>query len=131
MDENPANVVAIALADRLSDSGIVGILVGTSVNDTLEIEEVAVSCRALGRRIEDTMLTQALLLMLEGRGLSRVRFFVNQGPRNAPALEWLEAYAGVPVAPGEAFVSMPVEGIRRKALSDAVSITIIPPAVHA
>jgi predicted enzyme involved in methoxymalonyl-ACP biosynthesis len=39
--------VAIALADRLSDSGIVAALVGTRDGDALRIVELFVSCRAL------------------------------------------------------------------------------------
>jgi FkbH-like protein len=111
---HPANVVAVGLRDRLADSGIVALLVGGVDGDILHVSEVAVSCRALGRRLEDTMLTRALLLMTQGRAVRTVTFDVKEGPRNAPAREWLAAYAGMAAMPGTGRVSIAVATIAAK-----------------
>jgi FkbH-like protein len=89
----PRAVITVSLADRLADSGIVAALIGRHEDDRLEIEEVCVSCRALGRRIEGPMLAHAIRLMAAPAQPRRVRFHVQAGPRNAPALEWLRSHA--------------------------------------
>jgi FkbH-like protein len=106
MDLHPSNVVAIGLCDRLADSGIVAFLAGDVDGDVLHITELAVSCRALGRRLEDTIVTRALSLMTQGRAVRMVRFAVAVGPRNSPAREWLAAYAGTAAVPGAGDVSI-------------------------
>ena len=71
LEEHTGNVIAIALSDRLSDSGVIAAVVGRCRDGVLQVEELSVSCRALGRRLEDGMLTRALRLMAEGRAPSR------------------------------------------------------------
>ena len=110
----PASVVAVGLRDRLADSGIVAVLVGSLDGDVLHVSEVAVSCRALGRRLEDTMLTRALMLMAHGRAVRTVTFDVKVGPRNAPAREWLAAYVGMAEPPGAGSVSIALATIAAK-----------------
>jgi FkbH-like protein len=110
----PASVVAVGLRDRLADSGIVAVLVGDLDGDVLHVSEVAVSCRALGRRLEDTMLTRALLLMAQGRAVRTVTFDVKVGPRNAPSREWLAAYVGRAEPPGAGSVSIALATIAAK-----------------
>jgi FkbH-like protein len=48
------------LKDRFGDSGITGILIALVENDTLRIDNWLISCRVLGRRVEDAMLAAAL-----------------------------------------------------------------------
>lgn len=122
--QHPRNVVAASVSDRLSDSGLIAALVGTIRGDTLHVEELAFSCRALGRRLEDSVLTQALLLMAEGRSPAQVSFDIRDGPRNAPARQWLAAYSGGAVAPAAGIVSMPMAVIASKSIStDFIGIT--------
>jgi FkbH-like protein len=122
IDDPDGCVVTIALADRLSDSGIVGLVVGARHGDDLRVCEVCVSCRALGRRIEDTMLTQALRLMAQAWTPERVVFNVRKGPRNAPARDWLARYAGVQLDDDATEVQFPFARIAQCELSPAVSI---------
>jgi FkbH-like protein len=122
IDDADAHVVTIALADRLSDSGIVGLVVGARRGDALFIDEVCVSCRALGRRIEDTMLTQAVRLIAQAWTPERVVFNVRKGPRNAPARDWLARYAGVQLDDDATEVQVPFARVAQGEVSRAVSI---------
>jgi len=121
----PANVVAIRLVDRLCDSGLIGVLVASQIVDTLHIDELCVSCRALGRRVEDTMLTTALALMVAERPFRKVAFSPHQGLRNAPAREWLARYAGSAWERYDDCVEVPVEFISRRPVSSAIRTRIV------
>ena len=90
--------------------------------DALCIDEVCVSCRALGRRIEDTMLTQAVRLIGHAWAPERVVFNVRKGPRNGPARDWLERYAGVRLDDDATEVQVSFARIARCEVSPAVSI---------
>jgi len=122
--EHPANGVAFSLSDKLSDSGVIGALVGEVANGTLHVREAAVSCRALGRSIEDVMMTQALRLMAEGRDIQRVRFDVVQGPRNAPARNWLARYARAEIDEATSYVDVAMADIACRPLPDAIAIAV-------
>lgn len=124
LEERSSNVVAIRLADRLSDSGIVAVLVGSNEGDTLRVEEICVSCRALGRRLEDSMLTQALLLLAGEPPPHRIVFDVRKGPRNEPARQWLAGYANEALADDIDRVEMHFDGIVTKPISSAISTEV-------
>jgi FkbH-like protein len=117
-------IVTITLTDRLSDSGIVGLVVGCRDGDALRIAELCVSCRALGRRIEDTMLTQAVRLLAQGWSPQRVLFDVRLGPRNLPAREWLERYADLRLEPDAMQVPVPFARFVEREISPAVRIRL-------
>jgi FkbH-like protein len=125
LDQNPTNVVAIRLEDRLSDSGIVGLLVGSRKSGTLHVEELCVSCRALGRRLESAMLTTGLLAMAGERIPEKIVFALRRGPRNAPARRWLEQYAGVTLSDATSCVAVPFDVVARKSFSPAIRTEVI------
>jgi FkbH-like protein len=83
-------VVSIALEDRLSDSGIIGLVVGNYKEGQLWIKEVCISCRALGRKLEDIMLVQSIQLILGSQVNLAVAAYYQKAERNSPALKWLE-----------------------------------------
>ncbi len=83
--------LAISMSDKLSDSGIIAILVAHTNTDELQIDELVVSCRALGRNIENKMIFTGVNFMLKKFGLSKALLAYKKGDRNAPALRWLEA----------------------------------------
>jgi predicted enzyme involved in methoxymalonyl-ACP biosynthesis len=120
--QDSRNVVAVRLSDRLSDSGVVAALVGQLEGVVLRIEELSISCRALGRRLEDTLITRALTSMAEGRAVKQVRFDVASGPRNTPARDWLAAYAPGNASYDGPAVIVPIGDIHRRRISDAVTI---------
>jgi len=89
-----SRVVTIRLADRLSDSGIIGALFAREEAEAVVVEELCISCRALGRGLEDVMVAKALETAWPnwpGKGLV---FEQATGPRNAPARHWLQRVAG-------------------------------------
>jgi FkbH-like protein len=123
--ERPANVVAIGLEDCLSDSGIIGAVVGSRQGSTLRVEELCISCRALGRRLEDSMLTRALLLLAGDDPPRRVIFDVRKGPRNEPARQWLAQYANANLAEDADRVDISFETILAKPVSSAIQTEVI------
>jgi predicted enzyme involved in methoxymalonyl-ACP biosynthesis len=60
----------------------------------LVIDEISVSCRALGRGIESPMIALALAPIIERYDLRDVVFYFREGPRNLPARMWLRSFTG-------------------------------------
>lgn len=97
-DEISSNqhILTISLKDKLSDSGIISIIVAHKENSSLFVDEVVVSCRALGRNIEDFMLNNAFkYLKNELKTNDELVFNFKIGDRNNPAKTWLEGYSGL------------------------------------
>lgn len=107
MERTDACVVAVRLKDRLADSGIVAVLVASKEANRLKVEELCISCRALGRRLEDAMVFLALRGMSIAEGCHEIVFRVAHGPRNQPALEWLRHVAALPDLPAEGELAIP------------------------
>jgi FkbH-like protein len=99
LDANDHRVALIGLRDRLSDSGFIGLIVARQEGDVLAIRELAVSCRALGRRLEDLMISQAVRELQLELACPRIEFLHRTGPRNRPAREWLSRLIGRPLVP--------------------------------
>lgn len=108
------HVVTAALRDRLADSGVVALVVGRLLPEgTLLVEELCISCRALGRGIEDHLLAAAIGRLLEETGAGAVRVAYAPGPRNEPARAWLAAHSSAPVTgPGDVALHWDVDACR-------------------
>ena len=87
--------VAVSLVDKLSDSGVIGAVVGHQEDGAFVLDEAAVSCRALGRDLEDAIIWHAIELMAGEPG-GEVIIPFRRGERNGPALRWVERWAAVP-----------------------------------
>jgi len=89
------SVVLCNLTDNIADSGLVSLLVLKAVDGCpIEVIEFAISCRAIGRGLEGQIFwgsTDAALL----NPTERLDIFVRPvtGPRNQPAIQWLEESA--------------------------------------
>jgi FkbH-like protein len=125
LDERPANVIAIRLADRLSDSGIVAMLVGTRIADRLHVHELCISCRALGRRLEDAMLAQGLIAMAGDTMPDKAVFAVREGPRNEPARRWLAQRANTSIEPCGKALEVPFAAILSMPISPAIRTRVV------
>lgn len=88
--------VMFFLEDRLANSGSVGSLLARREDGVLVVDELCISCRAMGRCLEDIMITAALRRIIGDEPIHTVRFAHAVGPRNKPARNWLAAYASVP-----------------------------------
>ncbi len=101
-------IVTVSLADRLSDSGLIGVCVGRHREGFAELDECFVSCRALGRGIEDVIVLGAVERILERFGTKRLKVLFKAGPRNAPAAAFVEKFlAGYLDAPAEFDYTVP------------------------
>lgn len=67
------------------------------------VDELAVSCRALGRGVETPLVLAALRRAVDELGATTVVFPFVGGPRNEPARRWLTEFAGSdPLETGQA-----------------------------
>lgn len=103
--------VGVSLRDRLSDSGMIAAMFGRFEGDALIVDEWVISCRALGRGLEDYMTTHALGAAARGRGVRRIAFTHATGPRNNPARAWLAAYAAQPLVGESGSVELAAQGL--------------------
>lgn len=85
-----SDAVAVDLSDRLSESGVIAFVAAALEGETLFVKEVCISCRALGRRLENAIVLRAVKMMTNYARCRSVAFNFSTGPRNAPALQWLE-----------------------------------------
>lgn len=105
----PASCVAtVHMRDRLADSGSIAVLVAERSGGALRVEELCISCRAMGRQLEDTVVLGALAAMPLLDGCTDVVFVVRHGARNQPALDWLGKLLGLPDQPSEGEHRLPV-----------------------
>ena len=86
---DPPLLVQVSLRDRFADSGWVGMVSGFRRGSEFVVDEISVSCRALGRGLEDLILQQALTRIQLAHDASRVIIESRQGPRNQPAVAWI------------------------------------------
>ena len=94
LEEPGQFAISIGMRDRFCDSGIIGAVFARAESRRLVIDEVAISCRALGRSIESPMIALALAPIIERHGLREVAFRFREGPRNLPARIWLTSFTG-------------------------------------
>jgi FkbH-like protein len=94
VEDPERHAVAISLRDRLSDSGIIGAVFTRFDGRRLVVDEVDISCRALGRRLERLMILEAVRRAIGSSDVVEVAFVFQPGPRNTPAREWLVDVAG-------------------------------------
>jgi FkbH-like protein len=111
MDSPGHRVATIALSDRLSDSGLVGFVSARRDGDALRVEELCISCRALGRGLEDTMIASCVRAMSRELATAAVVFEYSLGPRNGPARDWLARMAGRPLANDAGEVRIPLAAL--------------------
>jgi len=100
--------VAIWMSDRFSDSGLIAaVFLTNDGKGTMSVDELCVSCRALGRGVEDAMIVAAIDATVDAQGenservVSSIRFSTQKGPRNRPALKWLSKFSGTDVTGSE------------------------------
>ncbi len=92
---NSANscILTASMSDKLSDSGIIAILIAKKQDNEILVDELTFSCRALGRNIENIVISKMLLMACEYLKTDYVaNIQYKKGPRNTPALTWLAAY---------------------------------------
>ncbi len=86
-------VLSIFLQDKLSDSGLIGSCLIKKEWDRLVVEECFVSCRALGRGIEEVIVLGAIYIAQQYFNIQKVKILFCKGERNKAAEKFLEDYA--------------------------------------
>lgn len=119
------HVVTAALADRLSDSGVVALVAGRrDAHGRVVVDELCISCRALGRGIEDVLLAAAVGRLMEEFGADATAVAYLPGPRNEPARRWLADHSRYPVdEPGEVLLTWDAAACRALLSDSPVAVT--------
>ena len=84
-------VICINLTDVVSDSGIIGLVIGKIYPRFIEIEEVCISCRAMGRGVENYLILWAIKNIPSINEVDYIDFNVVRGQRNEPAISWISS----------------------------------------
>lgn len=82
-----ALVLAVTVADRFGDSGVVGAILARRQSDTLAIGNVVLSCRVFGRGVEQAALS-ALLEHARASGAGAVTGTYRRSAKNANVAEF-------------------------------------------
>ena len=90
MNDKDSIVISTKLEDKLSDSGIIGVCVLRNKENYLEMEECFISCRALGRGIDDNVVFYPIKLALDKFNQKDLKINFTIGERNKPAQKFLE-----------------------------------------
>lgn len=88
--DDSCRMVTVSLSDRLSDSGLIGVCVGKDRGGYVEVEECFISCRALGRGIDDIIVLGAIQVLTETFGKCAVKIQFQSGARNEPARRFVQ-----------------------------------------
>lgn len=121
MSRADACVASVELTDRLTESGVIAVIVAERTGHALTVTELCVSCRALGRHLEDTIVLETLRRMPLSRDVDTIAFQVSRGPRNQPAIDWLSSVTGT-AWDGASIVPISADRVRAFAVIDGVSI---------
>jgi len=92
MKSPDAVVITASLSDKLSDSGIVGVCVALKREQYVEIDECFVSCRALGRGIDEILVLGMIRCALEHFRCGYLKMDFVNGERNEPAKRFVQMY---------------------------------------
>jgi FkbH-like protein len=87
----------LRLRDRFGDHGLVGVLVARQRGETLEVDTWLLSCRVIGRGVEQTMLAH-LCRRAAARGCTRLEATYVPTARNGPVADLLPRLGFAPVA---------------------------------
>lgn len=92
MKSKDSLVIAVSLSDKLSNSGIIGVCVALDKNEYVEIDECFVSCRALGRGIDEAIVLGAIIEAKKHFNAKKIKVNFKRGERNTPAEMFIEEY---------------------------------------
>ena len=123
LDRSDACVTSVQMKDRLSDSGVIAVIVAERDGERLVIEELCISCRAMGRQLEDTLILAAIRDMPLFAGCREVALHVRHGPRNQPALDWLARLLRNDTRPEPGLHSIPAKLLLDFAPPDGITMS--------
>jgi FkbH-like protein len=80
---------SVEARDRFGDYGLVGLILAESEPHALVVDTFLLSCRALGKSIEDTMLIHLAQVATE-KGCAQLKFPYRPTAKNSPVLDFLK-----------------------------------------
>ncbi len=98
METEDADVLSVRLVDRYGDSGIVGVCILKYAGQTATIDTLLLSCRVLGRGLEDAVVIQALKLAKQ-RGCEMVIGEYRPTAKNAQVKDFFPRQGFEPFSP--------------------------------
>ena len=81
-------VFTIALQDKFSNSGNVGVIFFSIIDNILYLDDLCVSCRALGRNLEDYFIFYPIKILLKKFKFDSLVIKFIPGPKNKPAKKY-------------------------------------------
>jgi FkbH-like protein len=84
-------VFTISLKDKFSDSGNIGVIFFSKINNIMYLDELCISCRALGRNLENYFIFYPLQILSKKIKFDKVFINFKRGAKNKPA----ETYFGI------------------------------------
>ncbi len=82
-------VFTISLRDKFSDSGNIGVVFFSKINNTVYLDELCISCRALGRKLENYFIFYPLKILSKKLIFDKFSIKFVNGPKNKPAKNYL------------------------------------------
>ena len=83
-------IFTISLRDKFSDSGNIGVVFFSKINSTIYLDELCVSCRALGRKLENYFIFYPLKIISKKITFDNFSIKFVNGPKNKPAKNYLD-----------------------------------------
>lgn len=84
--------ISIHLKDKLSDSGMIGSVFLSKINDVAKLDELFISCRALGRGIDDLIISESIKIGLKFLNVNKFEASITKGQKNKPAQDFFFKY---------------------------------------
>ncbi|EFG4026664.1 TPA: HAD-IIIC family phosphatase [Escherichia coli] len=111
INDKESVVVAVSVKDKLANSGIVGgVVLRKNENDECAVlEECFVSCRALGRGIDDIIVLGAISVGLKRLGTTVLSASYVEGERNLPAKFFFDSRLSKYLTPSVFKYTIPTE----------------------
>ena len=92
MKNTKCAVVNTKLEDKLSDSGIICVCTGRKNDEGVLLEECFVSCRALGRGLDEVIVLGSIQFLLDYLNSNKLKIQFIKGEKNIPAEKFVLKY---------------------------------------
>jgi predicted enzyme involved in methoxymalonyl-ACP biosynthesis len=91
VESNAIQWATASLSDRFTNSGIICSVVAQQQDEIMNIRNLTLSCRALGRGIEKQIVSKTLLDLISRNSSTSISIPWVRGPRNSEFFNWAKA----------------------------------------
>jgi FkbH-like protein/thioester reductase-like protein len=100
LQKNNYHVMSIKVKDKFGDYGFVGLMIAKEDNKTLICETFLMSCRVLGRQVEQQMV-RYLAKLAQEKNLTQIELLFKPSAKNKPFQDFYESLGGTSVPSAE------------------------------